>query len=246
MMADVTRQSSTALPDWGQAELEVPGPAARAWRLAVTFGLLPVVLLFLVPAGVPAVVVAVAIAAHTAAAVWWVTSQGARALGSVDARPPRPGELDRIGNLVAGLSSDLSIEPPALLVFDQGGPNALLTSGARPGRGHTIAFAASLVGDFSRTELEAVVAHCLVRVAAGQIAAAQDGLAMGPLGRGLGGRTGGTDDITAAGITRYPPALASAIEKSEPRVGRWAPLWFVAEGPSHVPQGLRVPAVLDL
>jgi hypothetical protein len=91
-----------------------------------------------------------------------------------------------------------------------------------------------------------VVAHCMVRVAAGQIAAAQSGLAMGPLGAGLGGVTGGPDDVAAAGVTRYPPALAAAVEKCEPRTGRWAPLWFVAEGPSHMPAHERAAALLDL
>ncbi len=243
MMAAMTTSDSTALPDWGQAEFQLPGPGARSWRLAVSFGLVPVALLFLITAGAPPLAVAAALALYVSGVVWWVRSQGRRALASVAARPARPGELDRIENLVAGLASDLGIEPPALLVYDGGGPNALVVSA---GRAHRIAFEATLLSEFSRTELEAVAAHCLVRVAAGQIAAAQTGLAVGPLGAGLGGTTGGVDDVAAAGVTRYPPALAAAVEKCEPGGGRWAPLWFVADAPSHVPAPERAAALLDL
>jgi len=243
MMAAMTTPDSTALPDWGQAELRVPGTAARTWRLAVAFGFVPLALLFLIPAGAPFPAVAAAIALYVLVVVWWVLSQGRRALDSVSARAARPGELDRIENLVAGLASDLGIESPVLLVFDEEGPNALVVSVAGA---HRIAFQATLVSEFSRTELEAVVAHCLVRVAAGQISAAQTGLAMGPLGAGLVGITGGADDVAAAGVTRYPPALAAAVEKCEPRRERWAPLWFVGEAPSHVPAPERAAALLDL
>ena len=243
MMATMTTPDSTALPDWGQAEFQIPGPGARTWRLAASFGLVPVVLLSLIPAGAPPLVVAAALALYVLGVVWWVRSQGHRALASVAARPARPGELDRIENLVAGLASDLGIEPPDLLVYEQGGPNALVVSVAG---GHRIAFEANLLSEFSRTELEAVVAHCLVRVGAGQIAAAQVGLAMGPLGAGLVGITGGVDDVAAAAVTRYPPALAAAVEKCEPGGGRWAPLWFVAGAPSHVPAPDRAAALLDL
>jgi hypothetical protein len=243
MMLTMTSPESTALPDWGQAELRAAGPGALTWRLGVSFGLVAIALLFLIPAGVPVAAVGVVLVVYAGVVVWWVRSQGRMALASVGARAAHPGELDRIENLASGLASDLGIEVPGLLVFDEGGANALVVGLAG---GHRIAFGASLVSEFSRTELEAVVAHCLVRVAAGQIAAAQTGLAMGPLGAGLGGVTGEADDVAAAGVTRYPPALASAVERCVPRGGRWAPLWFVAEGPSHVTASKRVAALLDL
>jgi Zn-dependent protease with chaperone function len=243
MMSAMTSPESTALPDWGEAELRAAGVGARTWRLGVSFGLVAVALLVLIPAGVPVAAVAAVIVVYVVAVVWWVRSQGRRAIASIGARAARPGELDRIENLVAGLASDLGIEAPALLVFDEGGANALV---ARAAGVHRIAFGATMVGEFSRTELEAVVAHCLVRVAAGQIVAAQTGLALGRLGAGLVGVTGEADDVAAAGVTRYPPALAAAVEKCEPRAGRWAPLWFVAEGPSHVPAHERAAALLDL
>lgn len=242
MMRTMEDHTGSSLPDWGQDRVGVPGFGARAWRLVALFGFVPVLLLFLVPAGVAPLLVAALIALYCLAVAAWVRSQGSRALSAVGARPGRSGELARLENLVQGLSSDLGIPPPDLLVTDQPGPNALVAKRS----GHVVVVTADLARDFSRTELEAVLAHCLVRVASGQVAAAQVGLAMGSLGAGLGGRTGGSDDVLTAGVTRYPPALASAIERCEPRRGRFAALWFVAEGPSHAPSEGRISVLGDL
>ncbi|CAN5704927.1 hypothetical protein BH20ACT23_BH20ACT23_07150 [soil metagenome] len=236
------QRTGSSLPDWGQDRINVPGFGARAWRLVALFGFLPVLLLFLLPAGVAPLLVAALIALYLLAVAAWVRSQGSRALSAVQARPGRPGELARLENLVQGLSSDLGIPPPDLLVTDEPGPNALVAKRS----GHVVVVTADLARDFSRTELEAVLAHCLVRVASDQVAAAQAGLALGPLGAGLGGLTGGPDDVLTAGVTRYPPALASAIERCEPRRGRFAALWFVAEGPSHAPSERRISVLGDL
>ncbi len=236
------QHTGSSLPDWGQDRVAVPGFGARAWRLVALFGFVPILLLFLVPAGVAPLLVAALIALYCLAVAAWVRSQGSRALNAVGARPGRSGELARLENLVQGLASDLAIPPPDLLVTDEPGPNALVAKRS----GHVVVVTADLARDFSRTELEAVLAHCLVRVASDQVAAAQVGLAMGPLGTGLGGLTGGSDDTLTAGVTRYPPALASAIERCEPSRGRFAALWFVAEGPSHAPSAARVSALRDL
>lgn len=242
-MKDMERSGSSAsLPDWGQQELRVPGPGARAIRIVALFGPVLVLLLFLVPAGVPVLGVTLLGGLYAVAVAVWITSQGRRALGSLGARPARLGELARVENLIKGLSADLGIGAPALFVIDEPGPNALVVKRS----GHVIAVTPSLVADFSRTELEAVLAHCLVRIASHQVAAAQTGLAMGRLGLGLGGTTGGPDDVATASVTRYPSALASAIERCAPRSGVLAPLWFVAEGPSHVAVGRRSAALLDL
>lgn len=232
----------SSLPDWGQDRVGVPGFGARTWRLVALFGFVPVVLALLVAAGVPGLVAAALIALYFVAVATWIRSRGSRALSAVGARPGRPGELARLENLVRGLSNDLGIGAPALLVTDESGPNALVAKRS----GHVVVVTADLARDFSRTELEAVLAHCLVRIASDQVAAAQMGLALGSLGVGLGGLTGGADDVVAAGVTRYPPALASAIEKCAPRGGSFAALWFVAEGPTHAPAERRIAALRDL
>gem|GEM_PF-3399456 len=244
MMRDVEepRESRPTLPDWGQAGAPALGPGARAWRLTAAFGLVPVIVLFLIPLGVPALIVGVVLVVYAATALWWVTSQGKRALAEAGAREPRPGELARLENLVTGLAADLGVDAPALLVADADGPNAMVAKTSRP----TIVVTTALVEQFNRTELEAALAHCLIRIVSGGAAAAQAGLAMGPLGAGFGGSVGKADDIVTAAVTRYPPALVSAIEKCSPHRGGRAALWFVAESPSHVPATERIAALVDL
>jgi hypothetical protein len=237
-----TPKEDLPLPDWGQDRLQVPGAGALAWRLVAFFGLPVVVLLFGLPAGLAPLLVLAIILVYCAAVTAWVVTQGTRALRSVGAREARPGELGRLENLVRGLSSDLGIKPPVLLVTAALGPNAMVAKGSH----YSLVVTEDLVGAFSRTELEAVLAHCLVRIAGRQVVAAQAGLAMGRLGVGVGGVTGAEDDVLTASVTRYPPALASALEKCELQRGRLAPLWFAAEGPSHVPLARRIAVLNDL
>lgn len=233
---------SAALPDWGQDRVRAPGLGAWGWRLVALFGFVPAVLVIAVVAGLDLPVAVALLAFYALVLALWVRSQGSRVLKSVAARPGKPGELARLENLVRGLSSDLGIAPPDLLVTDEPGPNALVAKRSN----HVVVVTADLARDFSRTELEAVLAHCIVRIASDQVPPTQAGLSLGPLGLGLGRLTGGPDDIVTAGVTRYPPALATAIEKCEPRRGRFAPLWFVAEGPSHTPPERRIADLRDL
>jgi len=233
---------SQALPDWGQDRVRVPGVGARIWRLGALFGFVPVVLLILLLTGVPALVVVVLMGVYALGATVWIRAQGTRVLRAVGARSGTPEELARMENLVEGLARDMGIPPPDLLVTDEPGPNALVAKRT----GHIVVVTSDLTRDFSRTELEAVVAHCLVRIATDQVGTAQIGLALGPLGGGLRGVTGAPEDIATAGVTRYPPALVSAIEKCEPRGGRFAALWFVGDGPSHAPAGRRIADLRDL
>jgi Peptidase family M48 len=231
-----------AMPDWGQDRVSVPGVGARVWRLVALFGFIPVVLLILLLTGVPPLVVAALMALYWLGVASWLRAQGARVLRAVGARVGRPEEVARLENLVQGLADDLEITTPELLVTDEPGPNALVAKRS----GHIVVVTADLAREFSRTELEAVLAHCFVRIATDQVGTAQVGLALGPLGAGLRGLTGVAEDVAAAGLTRYPPALISAIEKCEPRSGRFAALWFVADGPSHAPVDRRISDLRDL
>ena len=83
---------------------------------------------------------------------------------------------------------------------DEPGPNALVAKRS----GHIVVVTSDLAREFSRTELEAVLAHCLVRIATDKVGTAQVGLALGPLGAGLRGVTGVAEDVATAGLTRYP------------------------------------------
>ena len=172
----------------------------------------------------------------------WVENQGLFALRSVAARALPPDEQPRLHNIAAGLASDLRTEVPSLFVIERGGPNAM----ACRARGGAIAITRSLLDTFTRTELEAVVAHCLYRLTSKEIDHASYGLALGPLGRTMIPRVGYDDDVRAASLTRFPPALAAAVEKAEPALGRFRPLWFVAKDRSHRDPSERATAIRDL
>jgi hypothetical protein len=156
-----------------------------------------------------------------------VKATARRALKDSGASPLTGDEQPRFRNIADGLAERLGLGRVDLFVIDRGGPNALCCKLERP----TIAATKDLLESYTRTEVEAVVAHCLVRHrAAGH----------------KGGPVGFSDDVRAAALTRYPPALASAIEKADPYRGRYAAFYLVADDPGHRPVAERVTAILDL
>jgi Zn-dependent protease with chaperone function len=145
----------------------------------------------------------------------------------------------RFVNIARGLAGDLGITVPRLLVARKPGPNAFVAPGA-------LAVTHDLLQGYTRTELEAVVAHCLVRLRDGGLGWA---LAASAIPGGERWATPQVDralDARAAAVTRYPPALASAIRKAEPASGARASLWFVADARSHAPVEERAGELLDL
>lgn len=176
------------------------------------------------------------------AAFTWGRRQGARALKSVGAVRIQAKDEPRLRRLTEGLAADLGIAPPTLWLTDSVGANALVCDS----RGAALAVSRALLQTYTRTELEAVVAHCLVRIAAGDHLRSVADVLLGPLGRRLGACAASGWDLPAAAVTRYPPALASAIDKAEPQTGRLAPLWFVSEGDERCDPRRRIDALLDL
>ncbi|MGH2693701.1 MAG: hypothetical protein ACRDJJ_02685 [Actinomycetota bacterium] len=171
----------------------------------------------------------------------WERVQGRLALRSFRARRLNATEHPRVVNLLNGVASDTGAETPRAYVLDGGGPNALVCRAAGP----TLALSASLLESYTRTELEAVIAHCIVRLRDGATRGAGRWCAFGALG-GAGTTVGVPEDAAAAELTRYPPALASAIRKAEPRRGRFSPLFLVADHPSHEAPEARVRALEEL
>jgi hypothetical protein len=153
-------------------------------------------------------------------------SRGRAALREAGARPLSPESSARLMNVVTGVADALSIPVPRVFVFS-GDANALVVRSGRD----TIAIATSYLQSLTRTELEAVVSHCLVRLTPSSH---------------RGDPVGYDDDVRAAATTRFPPALASALTKARPYRGRFAPLYLVAEHPSHRPVAERVAALNDL
>ena len=234
----------SAIPDWGVRPERPRGTGHHLQRVAVLLIFVALAIGLTVGLGPlwgfpPVFIINVGIAL---AAFWWVNNQGLLALRAANAVRCSKDDEPRLWNIAAGLSSDMGSKAPHLFVIPEGGPNAL----ACIARGPALAVTRTLLDTYTRTELEAVVAHGLVRLASGTIERATLAVALGPLGTRSLPRVGGADDVHACALTRYPPALANAIEKAEPRRGRFAAFWFVAEGGGHRPQVERVDAIRDL
>jgi hypothetical protein len=223
---------------------------AAGWSAPVRSGVPPLPLV--AGAAVLAVGIGVGVAAGPAAgivaaallgglALLWERAQGRLALRSFRARRLDPGEHPRVANLLQGLASDVGVATPSPYVLDDEGANALACRAGGP----AIALSAPLLETYTRTELEAVIAHCVVRLRHGGTRGAARWCAFGALG-GAGIAVGVPEDAAAAEVTRYPPALASAIRKAEPRRGRFAPLFLVADHPSHEALQARLRALEEL
>jgi hypothetical protein len=164
-------------------------------------------------------------------------------LRRLGARPLPAGDAQRLENIVTGLSADLGVAAPDLYLMDRPGPNALVASGGRNG---ILAVTPSMLEGFTRTELEAVVAHSLLRMRSKTFVYSNLAARWSDLGAGLAPRVGASDDVRACALTRFPPALAAAIEKCDARIERYAPLWFASEAPSHEPAAARIALLKDL
>jgi hypothetical protein len=154
-------------------------------------------------------------------------------VGPTRAADPR-GDA-RLLNLVEGLAPGAGLTRPAVLVIDDEAPNALALG--RDGRRGVIVVSTGLLDRLDRMQLEAVIAHLLVQIRDGTSAGATVSLAFRPSRPPAAAPLEATDS-RAVTLTRYPPALASAIEvlaAAGPVAPRHAspvlaPLWVVPPG----------------
>jgi len=155
------------------------------------------------------------------ALAWWRAE--ALVLSSVRARPADPVADARLLNLLDGLSAASGLTPPRALVIGDEAPN-VLTLG-RSARSGTVVVTDGLVARLRRVELEGVLAHELSHLRAGTtalgtVAVPLVGLPATMLPAGLAARLRrwvvgegeAAADVAALAITRYPPALAHALE----------------------------------
>ena len=226
-----------ALREWGQS------PASFR-RAATAYGAAALgVLLIALLAGLlhPLAGAFLAIAGLAALGVF-AASRGPAALKSVGARPAEGSELPRARNLVTGLASDLGAPAPELWMISTpaGGPNALVTWGSVP----VIAVTSDFEETFTRTECEAVLTHCLVRIASGEARSTTLRSGFGPFCPS--GTEPARADLETVARTRYPPALISALTKAGPQQGAFAALWFAPEAGGDVSVSRRADALRDL
>lgn len=239
-------QKQEPRPDWDAPP--APGPSPRGTVLVVLWlggpALVGGILGWAILGPLPGVLLATLIGALT-----WirVRAAGRRLLRRLRATPLPDDAEPRARNLVEGLAQRTGIETPSLWRVPDERPNALVTRA----RGPAIGFTSGLLGGYSRTELEAVVAHCLVRLRAGSGLRATTALDMSLTGaRSLAARVAHLpnhgDDVRAAALTRYPPGLVRAIEKAAPVAAGHGSMWFALEGPSHPAMKERLGQLSDL
>jgi Zn-dependent protease with chaperone function len=233
-------ERSTAPSAWGLAPRPNRGVHVRIAALwAVLLMGLPLALAVMVSWWVGLAVAVVAVVAVTAGPFL----QLRRLLRSFAGVVAEAGSEPRLENLVRGLSDDHGLPTPRTIVLEEAPPNAFVW---RPLFGRAVlAISRSFLDALSRTALEGVVAHCLVRIDSSDARAATMAGVLGPLGAGLAPKVGVFDDVGAAALTRYPPGLASAIGKAVAARGS-APLWFVSDAPSHRAASTRVEELADL
>ncbi len=154
--------------------------------------------------------------------------------------PPLKGE--RYEDVAESLCAAFGLPLPELLVLVDAAPNSIAAGGKDSPA--TIVFTSGLLASLDRIELEAVLAHELSHVKrldtlSGGLSAAllHGGRAPLPGARRLAGWLEGPDreldaDLAAMSVTRYPPALASSLDK-------------VSSAPSSRPQAVTAGVVGD-
>lgn len=229
----------TEAADWGM-RIEPEGATARWVHRSLLF--IPgIVVAALVAVFLDVVVGAlVAVVVIGVPALLFVTS-GRRALRALGARPLGSGESPRLGVLVAGISGDLGLSPPSIWILSEEDSNALVCHAGGP----AIAITTGALKDLTLTELEAVVTHCLVRAAATDLKWTSAVAVLGFVD-GLAPTVGRASDVRTVALTRYPPALVSALTKSTTTRSRFGPLWFAGSSAAHTPSEERIALLQDL
>lgn len=187
--------------------------AVAAVAVAVTVGLFVVATVLGFP--IVGLLGAILVGAVVGAGTWWgyVVPRFEHAEDRVAAllgpcRAPGAGAEARLLNLVEGLAPTAGLPRPRCLIVEDPAANAA-AFGRDPRHGAIVA-TTGLLERLSRMELEAVVAHCLVRVRDGDTAGPTVALAFRR--RPTSPADAITEvDLAAVSLTRYPPGLSSAL-----------------------------------
>jgi heat shock protein HtpX len=167
-------------------------------------------------------------------ALWVRLGGDRRVLATLHGHDADPVTDARLWNLAEGLSINAGVRQPRLLVVDSPALNAM-AAGGRPGRA-VVAVTSGLLTELERIELEAVLAAELMQIRRQETVPATVLVATFGLGRRLAlpADWDAQVDQAAVTLTRYPPALAAALEKLETKgaavsgqAGSTAHLWFV-------------------
>lgn len=190
----------------------------RRWTLlmATSFLLIAVpvaVLLAVFGLGLLGVALGLALGALVTAGCWW--SAKSVALRRSQARPAALADHPRLHNLVEGLCAAHGVEMPDLHLVDDPAPNAF--AAGRSADHAAIVVTQGLLDVMSRVELEAVMAHELSQIKSEDVLVDTAAVTMPVPARLVHlvmaqGREP-RNDMAAVAMTRFPPALASALAK---------------------------------
>ncbi len=145
------------------------------------------------------------------------------ALTELGAQPIVDGRRERIDNIVEGICLSGGFTPPRIQVVDVSAPDAAMV--ARSSDDADLVVTAGALDDLSRLELEALTARALcllesgvesatILCAAGRLLG-RGSLARHFVGRHLDSKAVVLADYAGVRITRYPPALASAMTRAQ-------------------------------
>jgi hypothetical protein len=157
----------------------------------------------------------------------WVAAQGWLALRSCGARRLEPRRHPRLANVLSGIAAALGLEKVSAATAPGSEAQAWLC----PVGGEAVLVCSEgLLESFTRTELEAVVASLLVRRRDHRALRPLMAAALGTLAPRLGA-VSTADDVRTLSVTRYPPALSSALRRARQVQGRTAVFAFAPAGP---------------
>ncbi len=190
------------------------------------------------PVTVPAILVGllilvIAVVTGVPPVVWPIVGVGAGALFAavvtrraegtlrrgLGVRPALAGEFPRLHNTVDGLCLTHGIQRPDVYVLDSPAGNALAMAGRDSA---SIVLTTGAADRLTLVELEALVAHLLVRCAGDGLRGETTAVALGRfpslggVGLGRGAAGGGRDrmvqtDFEGADLTRFPPGMQEAL-----------------------------------
>jgi heat shock protein HtpX len=225
-------------------------PQTRATVLVALFAAFPAIVvgaITLVVAG-PVVGLVVLVVVGVGLAAWARLGGDRRVLAAVGGREADPVDDARLCNLAEGLSISAGLRQPRLRVIDSPGLNAV-AAGIRPDRA-IVGVTSGLLTELDRIELEAVLAEELIQIRHHETTPATVVAATFGLGRviAVGADRDADADQAAVALTRYPPALASALEKLEAKgtdvpgqPASLAHLWLADPRPGAPPARGRLP-----
>jgi heat shock protein HtpX len=225
-------------------------PTARALWVALPFAVIPAVVIGVLAgvAGGPIVGLLAALAVGAGLASWARFAGDRRVAAHLSGRDADSRNDARLCNLVEGLSISAGLRQPRIVVVDSSGLNAMV-AGTSPDRA-VLAVTTGLLQELDRMELEAVLAEELVQIRQNEILPATVLVATFGLGRSRVLRSDRDvwADRGAVKLTRYPPALASALEKVESSGSTvsgmpsyMAHLWLAEPGQDPAPRPGRLP-----